>query len=106
MYDLSGASYNGQSVRDIVGDSAVWTFTNSDFDSTIGKKLPLGKLGDHIKWDDLPDRVRTDEVKKILGEFRFNPGRSGVLVCGTVGEVSNDHTLGGYNGYGKCLECP
>ncbi len=47
IYDLTGVSYNGNSIQNIVGNSAVWTFGNTDFDQQFGNMSPIGKLGDH-----------------------------------------------------------
>lgn len=49
IYDLTGIKYKRNLIQNIVGNAAIWTFTNNDFDNTIGQLNPIAKLGDHGK---------------------------------------------------------
>lgn len=53
----------------------------------------LGRFGDTIRFVDLPNEVRTSEVKDYFGDLDALGG-SGTMVCGSPNEVSNDQTLG------------
>jgi hypothetical protein len=53
----------------------------------------LGRFGDSIKFVDLPNELRTDEVAQHFGES-VSKGGSGTVVCGSPFEVDNDPALG------------
>lgn len=55
----------------------------------------MGRFGDVALFVDLPNEMRTDEVAEYFGESAGLSG-SGVVVCGSPGEVANDPTLGKY----------
>jgi cullin-associated NEDD8-dissociated protein 1 len=52
----------------------------------------LGRFGDTVKFVDLPNELRTDEVSEYYGESAA--GGAGILVCGSPNEVANDPELG------------
>lgn len=63
---------------------------------TYGERFPkLGRFGDMSLFVDLPNEMRTDEVASYFGEISGLSG-SGVVSCGSPGEVANDPTLGHY----------
>jgi hypothetical protein len=63
---------------------------------TYGEKFPkLGRFGDMSLFVDLPNEMRTDDVAAHFGETSGLTG-SGVVTCGSPGEVANDPTLGKY----------
>ena len=53
----------------------------------------LGRYGDTIRFVDLPNEVRTEEVKDYFGD-EDSTGGLGTMVCGSLNEVENDPTLG------------
>ena len=54
----------------------------------------LGKLDDVIEYEDLPETLRNDNVEDEYGVVASNPAGKGVVICGSLGEVANDPTLG------------
>jgi hypothetical protein len=55
----------------------------------------IGRLGDSIRYSDLPSELKTNDVG---GEYFGSPpniiaSEGGTVVCGSIGEVSNDPTL-------------
>ena len=73
-------------------------FTNQWFFDNINnhKNLypVLGKMGGVMPYNDLPANLKSKSIDDTLGKLEFNPGRQGVVVCGSVGEVANDPQLG------------
>lgn len=54
----------------------------------------LGRFGDSVKYRDLPSNLQLESVAEEFGvEGELNSGE-GVLVCGSPGEVKNEHSLG------------
>lgn len=53
----------------------------------------LGRLGDKIKFVDLPNEVRLVEVAKYFGEDTI-VGGGGIIVCGSPFESANDPSVG------------
>eukprot|EP00804_Cyclotella_cryptica_P009369 CCRYP_018076-RB/>CCRYP_018076-RB protein AED:0.03 eAED:0.03 QI:374/1/1/1/0.94/0.9/20/617/4181 len=53
----------------------------------------LGRFGDVIKFVDLPNELRTDEVADYFGESA-STGGEGIIVCGSPNESANDPSLG------------
>jgi len=53
----------------------------------------LGRFGDVIKFVDLPNELRTEEVADFFGDSG-SIGGAGVLVCGSPNESANDPSLG------------
>ena len=53
----------------------------------------LGRFGDMIKFIDLPNECRTDEVKGYFDSSESGGGM-GTVVCGSPNEVANDPTFG------------
>jgi hypothetical protein len=53
----------------------------------------LGRFGDIIRFVDLPNEVRTTEVKDHFGDSN-STGGIGTMICGSPNEVCNDPTLG------------
>ena len=53
----------------------------------------VGRLGDSIPYSNLPAELRTEAVELHFGIQDNVPG-GGTIVCGSVGEVSNDPALG------------
>ena len=54
----------------------------------------IGRLGDTVRYRDLPNELRVDEVATYYNATGAIGG-DGVVVCGSPGEVANDPTLGG-----------
>jgi hypothetical protein len=54
----------------------------------------IGKLGDVEPYEDLREELQSEEVADKFGEITVNPGGKGVVVCGSLGEVANDPSLG------------
>lgn len=52
----------------------------------------LGRFGDTMKFVDLPNELRTDEVAEHFGST--STGGAGIMVCGSPNEVGNDPALG------------
>ena len=64
--------------------------------NTYNKKFPkLGRFGDLALFVDLPNELRTDDVAEHFGETSAQTG-SGVVTCGSPGEVANVPSLGNY----------
>mmetsp|Transcript_1433 Transcript_1433/g.2264 ORF Transcript_1433/g.2264 Transcript_1433/m.2264 type:complete len:3782 (+) Transcript_1433:192-11537(+) len=53
----------------------------------------VGRFGDSVRFRDLPNEIRLDQVAEWYNATGSITG-SGVIVCGSPGEVSNDETLG------------
>jgi hypothetical protein len=53
----------------------------------------LGRFGDVIKFVDLPNKLRTEEVADFFGDSG-SIGGAGVLVCGSPNECANDPSVG------------
>lgn len=53
----------------------------------------LGRFGDTIHFVDLPNELRTEDVKDYFGDSE-STGGAGTVVCGSPFEVANDQTLG------------
>ena len=51
------------------------------------------RLGDSILYRDLPSQLRTDAIAQHFSAFPQGAADGGVIVCGSVGEVSNDPAL-------------
>jgi len=54
----------------------------------------VGRVGDFLKIQDLPNELRTENVTKYFDPPDEND--SGVLVCGSYGEVENTNTQNGF----------
>jgi len=65
----------------------------SRWDNNYQKFSYVGRFGDEIRLRDLPTQLKTDEVIQHFGAAADISG-AGVLVCGSVGEVANDKSLG------------
>ena len=60
---------------------------------TYSPKFPkLGRFGDTILFVDLPNEMRLDEVAEFFGQSN-DIGGSGIVVCGSPSEVSNDVSI-------------
>ena len=53
----------------------------------------LGRFGDTVKFVDLPNEIRLYEVAEYFNTAT-EVGGSGIMVCGSLGEVANDPSLG------------
>jgi len=53
----------------------------------------LGRFGDAVKFVDLPNEIRLDEVAQHFGAAT-EVGGGGVVVCGSPDETANDRSLG------------
>lgn len=54
----------------------------------------VGRFGDNVKFRDLPNGLRTLAIAEEYGADPESVAGTSVLVCGSVGEVSNDKALG------------
>jgi hypothetical protein len=50
----------------------------------------VGRLGDNIAFRDLLSELKTDAVAEYFGATPISVADGGVVVCGSMGEVSND----------------
>jgi hypothetical protein len=55
--------------------------------------VKVGRLGDIIAYRDLPSELKTDDVAEYFGATPTIRTDGGVVVCGSLGEVSNNPTL-------------
>ena len=55
----------------------------------------MGRFGDTVRFVDLPNEVRTEDVMDHFGEASEQTG-SAVVTCGSRGEVANEPALGKY----------
>lgn len=69
-----------------------WFFDNINNHKTLYPVID--KMGDVMPYSDLPSNLKSEPIGDTLSELAFNPGRQGVVVCGSVGEVANDPQLG------------
>lgn len=53
----------------------------------------VARLGDPVAYRDLPNDLKTDPVAQYFGAVPDSVLAGGVVVCGSVGEVSNDPTM-------------
>lgn len=53
----------------------------------------VARMGDEISFRDLPSELKTDAVAEYFGATPQSVIDGGVVICGSMGEVSNDPTL-------------
>ena len=63
------------------------------WDNHKSKFSRLGRFGDAMKFVDLPNEIRLDEVAEHFGG-ETEVGGGGIVVCGSPDEVPNDPSLG------------
>jgi len=51
------------------------------------------RLGDSVAYRDLPNDLKTDAVAQYFGATPESVTEGGVIVCGSIGEVSNEPAL-------------
>ena len=61
--------------------------------ATIPNVVYVTRLGDSIAFRDLPNDLKTDAVAQYFGAVPQGTSDGGVIVCGSIGEVSNDPAL-------------
>jgi hypothetical protein len=54
----------------------------------------ITRLGDSIPYRDLPNELKTNAIAEHFGAVPSTVFNGGVVVCGSMSEVSNDPTLG------------
>lgn len=94
---LSELAETGQFVLSFPNDAAHAAANQKFFDTIVNHPefYPvLGKLGDHILYDDLPVDLQTEEIRDAFQTHSINPAGDGVVICGSVGEVASDPLLG------------
>lgn len=63
--------------------------------------IEVGRLGDEIEFKNLPtDELRTEAIARAFGADGIFTDGTGVMVCGSPGEVANDPLRGGSEGMG------
>jgi len=67
---------------------------NARLQQSLRQSKFLGKLGSRASLSDVPPILQTERFLNEFGIFPLNPMGAGVVVCGSVGEVANEPTLG------------
>jgi hypothetical protein len=70
-----------------------WMYEAVDNEDSLYAQFP-GHLYDIVPFDDLPDNLQVQGLEDKYGQSRSNGRGTGVVVCGSIGEVANEPERG------------